>query len=495
MYQTILYVMRTLLGVSIVLSLLGYIDYPWWHIASNFLLFTTFCLASNFLFSKIVGVKPNYESQYITAEILTLIVGPLNPLTGWWIILLISFLAMASKYIFVYNKKHIFNPAAFGVLGSALLVEQGASWWVGGQYMLPFVVLGGLFVAQKLKWFHLVFSFLLTYILALAVSLLVQGQAITVLWPAIQSTVLYSAVIFFATVMLVEPLTAPRTRKHRMIYGAGIAVLMVTLPVFYPTYGYSIETALLIGNIGAVMFSLNSGRQILKLVKKELVAKDTYALWFEPLKPIKFIAGQFLEWTLVHPKNDSRGVRRFFTIASSPTEKFLRLITKTNPKPSTYKQALLNMNTGDEIVASSLEGEFVLPDKENKFVFIAGGVGITPFLSFIKYLVDKNIHKDMVLMYANKTVEEIAFKDEFKAAKQVGLKTIYVVSENAPKDWTGRTGFITADMITQDIPDYKGRMFFISGPEPMVMAFEKMLAQMGLPKNRTRRDYFPGYQA
>ena len=495
MYQAVLYSMRMLMVVATILTVFGYIDYPWWYIPGNFVLFALFCLGTNFFFSKLVGVKPNYESQYITAEILTMIVGPLNPITNWWVILVISFIAMAGKYVFVYNKKHVFNPAALGVLGSALLIEQGASWWVGGQYMLPFVILGGLFVAQKLRWFHLVISFLLTYFIALSLSLLWQGQGFSVILPALQSTVLYSAVIFFATVMLVEPLTAPRTRMNRIFYGTGIAILMVGMPIFFPNYGYSIETALLIGNVGAFLSSLNSGRQTLKFVKKELVAKDTYSLWFEPFKKFDFIPGQFLEWTLAHEKNDSRGVRRFFTIASSPTEPLIRLVTKDNAKPSTFKKALLNLNRGDEIVVSGLEGDFVLPSKDDKFVFIAGGVGITPYLSITKYLLDSKIKKNIVLLLANKTPDEIAFQEEFKAVEQIGLKTINVVTEDPTSNWTGPKGFITKEIIEQNIPDYADRLFYISGPEPMVMAYEKMLSKMGVSKNRVKRDYFPGYKA
>jgi glycine betaine catabolism B len=495
MYQAMLYTLRVLIAASVVLSYFDVINYIWWHILVNMVLFLVFCWASNQLFAKIFNAKPNYESQYITAEILTLIVGPLDPTKDWWIIFLISFLAMASKYVIAYNKRHIFNPAATGVLAAALLIQQGASWWVGGRHMLPFVVLGGLFVAQKLKWFHLVVSFMVTYLAALAVSILAQGGELSTVRIALQSTVIDSATIFFATVMLVEPLTAPRTRSMRMAYGAFVAIVMVSLPLLFPTYGYSIETALLIGNLGAFLLSNKIGRQTLKLLEQTQEAKDTYSLWFEPSKKLDFIPGQFLEWTLPHSKIDSRGIRRFFSIASSPTDGHIRLVTKTNPGPSSFKKALLNMKPGDKISVSSLEGEFTMPKNNAKLAFIAGGVGITPFLSMIKYLQDKKQNKDIVLFYANKTADEIAFKNFFKESAGIGLKTVYVVTENPPSGWTGQTGFITPEMIRNQMSDWKDRIFYVSGPEPMVMAYEKMLAQMGVARRQIKRDYFPGYQA
>lgn len=492
MYQAILWILRILIAVSVILSFFGVLDYVWWHILVDMVLFLVFCWASNQLFGKIFGVRPNYESQYITAEILTLVVGPLNPLTGWPVIFLISFLAMASKYLLVYNKRHIFNPAAFGVLASALLIEQGASWWVGGKYMLPFVILGGLFVARKLRWFHLILSFLATYIAALATSLLMQGAQLATVWTALHSTLLYSGAIFFATVMLIEPLTAPRSKNRRIGYGIIVAIVMVVLPILFPTYGYSIETSLLIGNLLVFTLSARNGRQTLKLLKKVEEAKDTHSLWFEPAKKFDFTAGQFVEWTLPHAKNDSRGIRRFFTIASSPTESNIRLVTKSNPKLSTFKQALFNMKPGDEITIYSLEGEFVLPKNNAKLIFIAGGVGITPFLSIIKYLVDTKSKKDVVLFFANKTPDEIVFQNLFDEAKQFGLKTV-LISTEPTAGWTGPTGFITPELVKKEAPDWKERLYYISGPEAMVMAYEKMLRQMSIPRKQIKRDYFPGY--
>jgi ferredoxin-NADP reductase/Na+-transporting NADH:ubiquinone oxidoreductase subunit NqrB len=494
MYQAVLWFLRILIGAAVVLSFLDVLNYSWSHILINLGLFIVFCVGSNLLLSKFISVKPNYESQYITAEILTLIVGPLNPVTGWWIILAISFFAMASKYIFVFNKRHIFNPSAFGVLAAALLFGQGASWWIGGRYLLPLVLVGGLLLLQKLRWFHLLFSFLFVYLAGLTLTLVFQGLDNSSILIALQSTILDSAVLFFATVMLVEPLTAPRSKNLRMAYGAFIAVSMVSMPYLFPNYGYSIETSLLLGNLVFFLIAPKSLRQTLKLLEKIQEAKDTYSFWFEPFKKFDYIPGQFLEWTLAHPKHDSRGIRRFFTISSSPTENRIRLITRKYPNQSTFKQALFNMNPGDEIVVNNLEGDFVLPKTNEKFVFIAGGVGMAPFLSMLRHAIDTNKTMDAVLFYANKTADDIAFKNLLAEAEKIGLRTIHVLNEPPPQ-WQGQTGYITPEMIKLEVPDWADRLFYISGPEPMVMNYEQMLSKLGVPRNKMKRDYFPGYQA
>jgi ferredoxin-NADP reductase len=209
---------------------------------------------------------------------------------------------------------------------------------------------------------------------------------------------------------------------------------------------------------------------------------------------VKHKAGQFFEWTLPHAHPDSRGIRRFFTIASSPTEPLIMLCTRITNQPSTFKAALNQLKAGDTITAGHLEGDFTLPrDVKKKLVFIAGGIGITPFRSMIKYLVDKNEKRDIVLFYSNRTESDIAFRELFDEAKKIGLITIYTITDNVPTDWQGKAGFIDQIMIQAEVADYKERIFYISGPEPMVESFEKMIAAMGVADKAIKRDFFPGY--
>ena len=217
---------------------------------------------------------------------------------------------------------------------------------------------------------------------------------------------------------------------------------------------------------------------------------------FSTARPFYFKPGKYLEWTLGHGKTDSRGNRRYFTIASSPTEKEIRMGIKFYPNGSSFKKKLLSMNNNDIIVASGLAGNFTLPrDKNKKLVFIAGGIGITPFRSMLKYLLDTKQKRDIILLYSNRTPADMAYKSILDQAKNdLGIKTIYTITNKPFFDmWQGKTGYIDARMIMQEVPDYSERYFYLSGTHSMVTTFNNILQQIGVKKSRIKKDFFPGF--
>lgn len=236
------------------------------------------------------------------------------------------------------------------------------------------------------------------------------------------------------------------------------------------------------------------------LVKKEQLTKTVWAFWFNGKQLPVWQAGQYLEWVLPHSNADKRGARRFFTIASSPTEKELLLATKIIHPASTFKVALRGLNIGDPITARNVDGDFILPKDQNaELVFIAGGIGITPFRAMLKWLLDTNQPQPITLLYANKTNTEIAFKDFLDKTANFGwLKPIYFLSTQLSTyevDSNGfRYGLIDENAIRKYVPDLQNKLFYVSGPEPMVEAMEKMLKKMGIRGKQLKTDYFPGYE-
>jgi ferredoxin-NADP reductase len=113
----------------------------------------------------------------------------------------------------------------------------------------------------------------------------------------------------------------------------------------------------------------------------------------------------------------------------------------------------------------------------------------------IKYIVDKNLQVNIILIFTNRTKEDILFTDVFDRAQVNGVKTIYNLTdvENLPQDWAGSVGHITAEKIKQLMPDYKNRFYYLSGPQLMVQNFEGELSKAGIPKAQIKTDFFPGY--
>ncbi len=491
MYRLILYYLGALLGVAFVFSFFGLVPFGPAALVFSAAVIMGASMAANWVFAKTFDAVTNVESVYITAFILALIVSPVaaTDAAGIGFLIFVSVWAMASKYLFAIGKRHLFNPAAFGVALSALLIGREATWWVGGNLaLLPFVLAGGFMVVRKIQRTDLVAAFGIV-LLATAAATAGAGNAMT----AIDQTILHSAFFFFAFVMLTEPLTTPPNRRLRIIYGAIVGFLFAP-NIHIGSFYLSPELALLFGNVFSYIVS-PKGRFMLTLVGIEEAAKDAYDFIFTPDRSFAFAPGQYMEWTLAHDDPDDRGNRRYFTLASAPTEDEVRLGVKFYPEPSTFKRSLAAMKKGDKISVSHLAGGFVLPrDPRRKLVFIAGGIGITPFRSMIHYLLDKGEQRDIVMLYSNRTAGDIAYRDILdRAERELGIKTIYAVTDGKGSAEGTYAGKIDAGLIASRIPDYRDRTFYISGPHAMVAAFEKTLTDMGVSRFRIKGDFFPGF--
>jgi ferredoxin-NADP reductase len=214
--------------------------------------------------------------------------------------------------------------------------------------------------------------------------------------------------------------------------------------------------------------------------------------WFRPPKPVSYTAGQFIEMYLPHKEADGRGQKHWFTLSSSPTEALIAVTTKFALPGSTFKQALQKLKLGDSVQISEPMGDFVLPkDKTIPLVFVAGGIGATPFRSMVKWLVDTKETRDIQVILAANTAQEVVFKDIFEA---YALKPILVIS-SPPKVWTGMAGRLSGERIVALSGGTAGKRIYISGPEPMVEALDKELLALGLAKTQLVGDFFPGYAA
>lgn len=493
MYRLVLYYLIVLLAVALIYGLIGMLPYTWLALTTSVAVILFTSLVANYIFANAYGATTNSESVYITALILALIINPVPPVnvSGYGLMIFASIWAVASKYIFAIKKKHIFNPAAFGVALPALLFGASATWWVGNVPMLAFVLIGGLLIVRKIRRFDLFLSF--SIVALVTVYLTTAG---TSLITPFRQTILHSSFLFLGLVMLTEPFTMPPYRWQRVLYGAIVGFLFAPNVHIGPFY-LTPEIALLMGNLYAYIVS-PKGRLMLALQSRSKLSEDTYEFAFASDKRMRFKPGQYLEWTLPHSA-DTRGNRRYFTIASAPGDELLRLGVKFYQPASSFKMALAGMLTGDMLSATHLSGEFVMPkDKNKKLAFIAGGIGVTPFRSMVSHMLATGEKRNVVMLYSNKTRAEISYKNIFDEAEvKMGMKTVYAITNEKvdvnlalPSIYQG---FIDAALIQKEIPDFLERTFYISGPNAMVTAFKKTLRRLGVSCFRIKTDYFPGF--
>jgi len=492
MYRLVLYYLIILLVLAAIFGAFGILPYNPIHIAFESITLVVAAWLVNEVFAKVWKTHPNAESSYITALILALIITPQPPSVSGFFAFIIwaAVWAMTSKYLLAIDKKHIFNPAAFAVALTAFTIHQSASWWVGGNIpLLAPVVIGGLLIVRKIQRFDLVLPF---FGAAVASVFLTSGA--TDIPGTLQKIALHTPIFFFAFIMLTEPLTTPPTRPLRIIYGLFVGLLYAPRVHIGPIFSTP-ELALLAGNIFSYAVSPKK-KYIFTLAERKEVGAGIYDFRFTTDgSAVAFKPGQYMEWTLGHT-SDGRGNRRYFTVASSPTEKTVHLGVRFYDNASSFKKTMLGMKSGDTILGGQLAGDFTLPaDKSKKLAFVAGGIGITPFRSMVKYISDSGDPRDAVLFYSNRTPDEIAYKDVFEEARnKFGMKTVYAITDTAsaaPESM--HLGRVDAALIEREIPDYKERMFYISGTHAMVTAFEKTLRGMGIPRRQIKIDFFPGF--
>ncbi len=326
MYKLVLYELIFLLVVAGILGIFHLVPYSPMYIAYSVAIIFIVAWIVNMIFAYFFEAPSNPESTYITALILALIVTPPQAFGDFQFLALAGWAAawsVASKYIFAIKQKHLFNPAAMGVAITALFLNQGASWWVGTLWMLPFVLIGGALVARKIRRFDMIFAFgaaLVATIITLSIG---EGSGVLHI---IQESLLYSPAVFFGTVMLTEPLTTPPTRFLRVWY-AILVGFMFAPEVHIGSFYFTPELALLAGNLFAYAVSPKV-KLLLSLKDRITLSPDTYEFVFSSDRKLKFAAGQYLEWTLAHAKSDNRGIRRYFTIASSPNDPDIRVGVK-----------------------------------------------------------------------------------------------------------------------------------------------------------------------
>lgn len=227
------------------------------------------------------------------------------------------------------------------------------------------------------------------------------------------------------------------------------------------------------------------------LAKVTQITPSIVMFSFAPTSDFRYIAGQFIELTVPHDNPDERGERRWFTLSSSPSDEFLTITTRFfGEQSSSFKQALYALPVGTELTMSEPMGDFVLPkNTEQKLIFVAGGIGITPYASMLKWLSAQEQSRSIKLLYAVRSEDDLIYTEVIKNAP---IHATLLV-DNPSDAWGGERGKLTADLVLGIEHPSPDTLIYLSGPEPLLEDLAKDLKAKGIAPRQIVTDFFPNY--
>ena len=213
---------------------------------------------------------------------------------------------------------------------------------------------------------------------------------------------------------------------------------------------------------------------------------------FIPEQKLNFIPGQFLQ-VIFDPANpDSKLLNKYLSFSASPERDYLEFTKRLSD--SDFSSRLKALQTGDEIWLKGPLGNCVFQVEQLKIGFLIGGIGITPVISILEYIVDRRLPTDVVLFYSNRVEEEIAFKPEIDCwrKEKSNLKVFYTLTDCQPKDTECLYGYIDEKALATKMADANDRKMFIFGPPGMVKAMLEVCLK-NVPKEQIKTENFLGY--
>jgi ferredoxin-NADP reductase len=234
-----------------------------------------------------------------------------------------------------------------------------------------------------------------------------------------------------------------------------------------------------------------------RLKAKENLAEGTMGFYFAKPDGFEFKPGQYVDVTLLDPpESDAEGNIRSFSIASAPEDE--NLLVATRMRDTAFKR-VLRMAPGDtQVRLEGPMGSFTLHNNSAKpAVFLAGGIGITPFSSVIRHAAKARLPHHLYLFYSNRRPEDAPFMNILNELAKANSNFRFIPTmtgmEKSAKTWNGETGLINQDMLVRNLPVLQGPIYYVAGPPAMVGAMRQMLIAAGVDEDDIRTEEFSGY--
>lgn len=232
---------------------------------------------------------------------------------------------------------------------------------------------------------------------------------------------------------------------------------------------------------------------IATLKNKREIAINTTLFELTLEQEINFKAGQFFFSKLIDSETTvASDLTRHFSFVNPPEDnKIIEFATRISD--SDFKQKLNNLKIGSPIEITGPAGKFILPTNASELIMIAGGIGITPFISQLRHIQNQQLDYKIKLLHFNTNQTTAPFYDTLQKFNQI-LKNFYfvpIMSEN--KNWSGETGYINQDIIQKHSQHFSEPFFLVVGPPPMIKNTLLSLKELAISESRILTEEFTGY--
>lgn len=480
MYRLVALVLLAIAAAAMVLSLIGALSFPPAGLLVSLVVALIVGCGTNRLFAALRGLRPHAESGVITGLLGFFLFLPLLDAGALLALAAAVTVANLSKYLLVVRGRHVANPIAVGAVAVLLTGLSGATWWVATPVLLPFVVLGGALVLHRAGAWTLALPALVVLIPGSVLRLVGTGSAPgAAIWTAVASY----PWLFLAAFMLSEPLTAPPRRWQRVLVSVLVGVLAL-IPLRFGPLVMAPEVALVLGNL--VAFGFGQRRRLrFTLTGRQAHGGGIEDLRFEAEAPLRIRPGQYVELSLPHAGQDGRGARRAFSPAGAPGGA-VRIVTREAQPASSFKRALAQLQPGEAVAGSVVAGDFTPPrDPATPVLWLASGVGVTPFLS----MAEAEPGRDAVLVWRLRQDDDAAWAAD--ALRAVRVLVVGPMDFAVPDGWERLGERLDPDGLRRAVPDLVDRAVYTAGSPVWVAAARRIGREAGA--RRVRADRFLGY--
>lgn len=236
-----------------------------------------------------------------------------------------------------------------------------------------------------------------------------------------------------------------------------------------------------------------------ELLSRDPIAQGTLRYRFTKPAELSFLAGQYVSLGIPNPPyRDKKGPRRPLTLASAPSDDHLEFAWRTSD--SAFKTILAEAPLGGSYEVVGPIGAFSLhEDSSIPAVFVAGGIGITPFRSILREVAARGLDHRITLIYSNRCPEEAAYLDELSglAGRLPNLRLVLTMTraEDSVRGWDGLRHRIDLDFLREQVGDLTAPIFYVAGPSRIIAAVSQALTEAGADLARLKKDEFTGYSA